>query len=464
MPPHATPESPNRAATLTDRLKDLHPRPLKRLHVTLAVLVRTRLWAQILLGMALGILAGTILSPRAGFIADQATADAIGSWLALPGLLFLKLISMIVLPLVFCSIILGLASSESTSELKKVGLRVAPFFVVTTALACVIGLAVGAAVNPGGFIPEEVRLQARAVALEEARAPTEAPEQIDRPTLADTPQRIVDLLPSSPLEAAVNKAMLQWVLFSLVVGIAVVQMAPKASRPLIEVLGSVQEVCMTVIKWAMFIAPAAVFGLLAQITIRIGIEALLGMSAYVGAVVLALLLLMVMYAMIAWIFARIRPLRFLGASREVLLLAFATSSSAAVMPLSIKVAEEKLGVRAAIARFVVPLGATVNMAGTAAYQCVATMFLVQVFDIELSTGQLAMVVLTAVGASVGAPASPGVGIVVLSMILTSVNVPPAGIALIIGVDRILDMCRTVVNVTGDLVACVVMDRTIGPEP
>jgi Na+/H+-dicarboxylate symporter len=443
--------------------RELHPRPLKRTSRSLAVLVRTRLWAQILVGMALGVLVGALVSPRAGFVPDQEQAEVIGSWLALPGLLFLQLISMIVLPLVFSSIILGLASSESTSDLRKVGLRVAPFFAITTVFACIVGLSVGALVKPGNFIPEEVRAEAVRAAAVEMAVPADAPP-VERPSLAEAPQQIVNLLPASPIEAAVNRAMLQWVLFSLVVGIAVVQMSPKVARPLVDVLGAVQEICMIVIKWAMFIAPAAVFGLIAQITIRIGLEALVAMSAYMGAVILALIIVMMMFLLVAWVMAGVRPLALLSMSREVLLLAFATSSSAAVMPLSIKVAEEKLRVRTAIARFIVPLGATVNMAGTAAYQCVATMFLVQVFNIELSMGQMAMVVLTAVGASVGAPASPGVGIVILAMILGSVGVPPSGIALIIGVDRLLDMCRTSVNVMGDLVACAVMDKMVTPDP
>lgn len=443
--------------------RELRPRPLKRASRSLAVLVRTRLWAQILVGMALGVLVGAVVSPRAGFVADQENAEVIGSWLALPGLLFLQLISMIVLPLVFSSIILGLASSESTSDLRKVGLRVAPFFAITTVIACIVGLSVGAIVKPGSFIPDEVRAEAVRAAAVEMAMPEDAPT-VERPSLADAPQQIVNLLPASPIEAAVNKAMLQWVLFSLVVGIAVVQMSPKVARPLVDVLGAVQEICMTVIKWAMFIAPAAVFGLIAQITIRIGLEALVAMSAYMGAVILALVIVMAMFLLIAWAMAGLRPLALLSTSREVLLLAFATSSSAAVMPLSIKVAEEKMRIRAAIARFIIPLGATVNMAGTAAYQCVATMFLVQVYNIDLSIGQMAMVVLTAVGASVGAPASPGVGIVILAMILGSVGVPPSGIALIIGVDRLLDMCRTSVNVMGDLVACAVMNKMVTPDP
>lgn len=461
--PMETPSQPGRR----DRLRELHPRSLKRLSATLAVLVRTRLWAQIIVGMVLGITVGAVLSPRAGFVPDQATADIIGNWLALPGLLFLQLISMIVLPLVFCSIVLGLASSDSARELRQVGGRAVPFFLITTVFACMVGLGAALLLEPGNYLPEELRLEARAAEGRSDASPpvqlsTEEETAVARPGLGEVPRTLVDLLPASPLEAAANRAMLQWVIFSLVIAVAIVRMAPHIARPLIDLLGAIQEICMIVIKWAMFIAPAAVFGLLAQITIRIGLEALLGMSAYVGTVLVALAILLITYTLLAWSLAGLRPLRFLAASREVLLLSFATSSSAAVMPLSIKVAEEKLQVRKAIARFVVPLGATVNMAGTAAYQCVATIFLVQVFGIELTTGQLALIVLTTVGASIGAPASPGVGIVILAMILATVGVPASGIALILGVDRILDMCRTTVNVTGDLVACAWIERSL-PE-
>lgn len=480
-PAHQTggPLGPGAQGAGEHRPRQLRPRPLSRASRTLAVLVRTRLWAQILVALALGVLVGWLLTPAVGIVPSQPVAEAIAAWLALPGLLFLQLISMIVLPLVFSSIVLGLCSSENASELKRVGLRVAPYFIMTTVAACIIGLGAGALLRPGDYLPEHVRAQAAAQAgTAPGPVPTESepdpttseplemapasPQTLSRPTLAEAPRMLVDLLPASPTEAAVNRNMLQWVLFSLVVGVAMVQMPTRVARPAVEVLGAVQEVCMTVIKWAMLLAPAAVFGLLAQVTVRIGPSAMLAMSAYMATVLVALAAVMAMFLLLAYGLGKVGPLTLLSRSREVLLLAFATSSSAAVMPLSIRVAEEKLHVRPAIARFLVPLGATVNMAGTAAYQCVATMFLVQVFGVELSLGQMAVVVATAVGASIGAPASPGVGIVILATILATVNVPPTGIALIIGVDRLLDMARTSVNVAGDLVACVVLGRFVGP--
>jgi proton glutamate symport protein len=218
---------------------------------------------------------------------------------------------------------------------------------------------------------------------------------------------------------------------------------------------------MKVVSWAMALAPAAVFGLLAQISVQLGFDALLGMSAYVGTVFLGLLVLLIFYLVLVAILAGRNPLTFLGDIREVQLLAFSTSSSAAVMPLSIKTAQEKLGVSKPVSQFVIPLGATVNMDGTALYQVIAAVFLTQVYGIDLTLGQLTLVAATTVGASIGAPSTPGVGIVILATIIQSIGVPPEGIALILGVDRILDMTRTAVNVSGDLTAAVVMERWLG---
>jgi Na+/H+-dicarboxylate symporter len=256
----------------------------------------------------------------------------------------------------------------------------------------------------------------------------------------------------------VNSEMLGVVLFATVVGVALVSLPPEQSSPLLTLLGSLQEVSLAVVRWAMRLAPIAVFGLMAQLTAKLGLSALAGMSVYVGTVLLGLLLLLGIYLLLVALMARQSPLRFLRAVREVQLLAFSTSSSAAVMPLSMKTAEEALGIRPTISQFVIPLGATINLTGTALYQGVATIFLAQVYGLELGAGQLVLVVVTAVAASIGSPATPGVGIVILSMVLTTAGIPLAGVGLLIGVDRILDMSRTAVNVTGDLVAALVLDR------
>lgn len=215
---------------------------------------------------------------------------------------------------------------------------------------------------------------------------------------------------------------------------------------------------MGIVGWAMRIAPFAVFGLVARLTSTLGLDALGGMAIYMLTVLAGLGFMMLVFMAIASLAASLSPRRFLSAVREVVLLAFSTSSSAAVMPISIRTAEDSLGVRPSIARFLVPLGATVNMNGTALYQGVATVFLAQVFDVPLTFFGLLLVVVTAVSASIGSPATPGAGIVILAMVLEGAGIPTAGIALILGVDRVLDMSRTAVNVMGDLTACLVVER------
>jgi Na+/H+-dicarboxylate symporter len=441
------------AARFFRYLETLEPRPLKNLSGQLSALVAGRLWLKVLIGMALGLATGIAIGPTAGIVAPE-TGTLIGNWLALPGLLFLASVQMIVIPLVFASIILGLASSENIEQLRRLGIVVVLFFVVTTAVAATIGLWIAGLLEPGTGLADQLIQQATAVP--DLPAAAAAP-----PNLVDFPETLVRLLPGNPLGSMVEGEMLQVVIFAIIVGIALVALPPVQSKPLLDLLHSVQLVCMMVVRWAMLLAPLAVFGLMARLTSQIGLEALAGMSYYVLTVLIGLALLLLMYLGLVWIFAAQTPGSFLRSTRELLLLAFSTSSSAAVMPLSIRTAEEKLGVRGSIAQFVIPLGATINMNGTALYQGVATVFLAQVYGVEISTGGLALIVAMAVGASIGSPATPGVGIVILSMVLNSVGIPPEGVALLLGVDRILDMSRTSINVAGDLVACKLMNRWIG---
>lgn len=440
---------------LAQTLQHIHPRSLKFLSDQLTGLVAGRLWLKVLFGMVLGVAVGVALGPSVGWV-RPAVAAAVTGWLALPGQIFLALVQMIVVPLVFASIIRGLASSENLEQLRKLGTYALVFFVTTTALAIVIGIGFALLVQPGDYVDPQLAKsaigQAQATAI--ADAPPPAPDQ-------SIPETIAELLPKNPLGAMVELEMLQVVLFAIILGIALVSLPPRDSTPLLSLLGSLQQVCMAVVRWAMKLAPFAVFGLMARLTASIGLEALLGMGIYVCTVIAGLFAMMIAYVIIAWVLGGHSPGRFLGGIRGVALLAFSTSSSAAVMPLSIKAAEEKLSARPSTTQLIIPLGATLNMAGTALYQGVATIFLAQVFGVTLGTGELALLVVTAVAASIGSPATPGVGIVILSMVLSSVGVPAAGIALIIGVDRILDMCRTAVNVTGDLVAVAVLDRFVG---
>jgi len=431
-------------------LEHLNPRSLSRLSGHLAGLVEGRLWLKVLIGMGLGLIVGTLLGPSVGLVEIQ-TGSMIGSWLALPGKLFLATVQMIVIPLVIASVIRGLAASENIEQLKKLGVRVTLFFAVTTALAAAIGLTVGNVIKPGASM----------TSLAQATQDVDVPDTPARPSLVEMPDTLIGLLPGNPLDAMVEGEMLQIVIFSVIFGIALVSMAPKQSRPMLELLGSLQEVCMTVVRWAMKLAPMAVFGLMAQLTTQTGLGAMVGMAFYVFTVLFGLLIMLCFYMLLLLVFVNEKPLEFLRASRDVLLLAFSTSSSATVMPLSIKTAEDHFKVHPSISQFVIPLGATINMNGTALYQAVATVFIAQVYGVELGMGSLALVVAMAVGASIGSPATPGVGIVILAMVLEMVGIPAAGIALIMGVDRILDMSRTAINVTGDLVTCALMEKWVG---
>lgn len=419
-----------------------------RLVLRLSGFVRGRLWLQVLVAMAIGMATGMAIGPTGGWLAPK-MALLVSNWLAMPGYLFLAMVQMIVIPLVVASIILGMTSSRDMQQLRSMGLRTGLFFLFTTVVAAVIGLTVALTVQPGSYLQGDQLPSAVVASASASKA---------APSLANLPTQIVGIVPTNPLQASVDQNMLQVVVFAIFVGVALVTMDSKLAKPLVDLLGAVQEVSMVVVRWAMYLVPMAVFGLMTQLTARMGLDALLGMGVYVltvlGALLLAFSFLMGVYA----VGRRRSPLVFLRGSRDVLLLAFSTSSSAAVMPLTIRTAEEALGVQQSVSRFVIPLGTTINMAGTALYQVIATLFLAQVYQVDVGLPGLLLVVVLAVGASIGSPGTPGIGIVILSMMLGTVGIPAEGIALIIGVDRILDMSRTTLNVAGDLVAASVIDE------
>ena len=425
----------------------------------LSDLIQGQLWLKVTIGLVLGTCCGILLGPGFQFVSVE-VSTVIGNWLALPGQLFLLLIQMIVIPLVFASVIHGLSSSESINQLKQLGIRVSIYFVFTTTIAITIGIWIASLVKPGQFVdPQMIQ---HALGQPPSIAIDHNTQQM--PSLENLPQKLISILPANPLTSMVEGQMLQVVLFAVVFGFALIMMPREQARPLVELLHSLQEVCMTVVKVAMRLAPYAVFGLMTQLTSKIGFAALLGMAVYVGTVLLGLLLLLVFYLLLVTVLGQRSPREFLRNVREVMLLAFSTSSSAAVLPMSIKTAEEKLQISPSVSQFVIPLGATVNMDGTALYQGIATIFLAQVFGVDLSMAAMLLIIVTTVGASIGAPATPGVGIVILAMVLNSVGIPLSGIALIVGVDRILDMSRTAINVCGDLTASVVISRWVGQQP
>ncbi len=438
-------------------LARLHLRNLRALGIEIRGLVEGQLWAKILIGMVLGIGVGLLLGPGVGRVPPR-TATLIAEWLALPGQLFLSAIQMVVLPLIVASVIRGMAASGDPEQLKRTGAGLAMYFVLTTLAATAIGVIVASVVQPGRFISPEVRSALVASAGQPAAAVAAEPGG-----LASLPAGLVSLLPSNPLHAMVQGEMLQVVLFSIVVGAALISIEPESSKPIFDLLGSVQRVSMKVVAFVMRLAPYAVFGLLAQSMSRTGVGLLASLGIYVALVVGGLLVLLLVYLGIVRALGR-HPWQFLTAIREPQLLAFSTDSSAATMPVTLKTAEERLGIRPSISQLVIPLGATVNMGGTALYHGVATIFLAQLFDMSLAPSSLAALLTTSLAASLGAPATPGVGIIVLATVLTSAGVPLAGLSLIIGFDQILERLRAAMNVSGDLVAAAVMDRFVGgPE-
>lgn len=417
------------------------PSRLRDLQWEVRTWIGARLWAQVLLGLFLGLVAGAALSPEAGWV-SRSTAVTAGAWLAVPGRLFLAIIGMVLIPLVMVSIIKGMLGGGSMAQLKSVGLRLLVFVTLTTGLGAGLGVGLGQWIEPGA-------------ALADADGYTPA-HTAPRPPTPDLPSLIVNLVPSNPQAALAERDMLAIVVLSLFLGAAALVADRKKTAPFLGALDGLLELSMTLVKWAMYLAPWAVFGLLADVIARSGLGAVASLASYVLTVLAGLLVLMLFYLGVVALFARRNPLQFLKDIASVLLLAFSTSSSAAVIPLSIDTAVRQLHVPESVANFTIPLGATINMAGTALYQAVAVCFLAQMSGMSLSPESLATIVITLVVTSIGAPGTPGVGIVILSNIVTGFGIPTAGIALILGVDRLLDMFRTTVNVTGDLTASVLL--------
>lgn len=429
-------------------------RSLIQLTGKLGILVRQRLWLQVLIGMAAGVAVGVAIGPSAGLVSPY-VAVLVGNWLALPGKLFLLAIQFVVVPLVVASVIRGIAAHDADVSLKQLGAWTVTFFVVTTLIAVLIGLIFALLLAPGSYIQGGML---EAVMVDQATQQEGPPSIAQLPLPEEIPDFITTLFPRDPLTTFVSGNMLQVVMTAVIIGMALVMTPLEQRRPLLDLLASVQAASMVIVGWVLRFAPIAVFGLLVHITARVGLSALIGTGVYVATVILGLGTLFLVYLAIAVSIGHRNLRAFLSAIREVCVLAFSTSSSAAVMPLSLTTAEFKLGVRGSVARFIVPLGTTINMGGTALYQGVATIFLAQAFDVEIGLMGMLLIVIMATGAAIGSPGTPGVGIVILATILNSVGIPPAGIAIIVGVDRLLDMCRTAVNVSGDLVACVTIDH------
>lgn len=426
-------------------------KPLNDLSVYVSHLLSNRLWLQVLVGLVLGSGLGVLLNPAMGLIHTD-HVDAISGWLNLPGEIFMKLVQMVMIPLIFASIISGLISNVS-DKLKTFGLWLFLYFIGTTTIAIIIGLTFSWIFQPGKYV----------FSLGGFSGGSDTASAAAKPESLDIPASISNMIPVNPLESIVSGEMLSIVIFTVIIGIAITQLEPKTIRPIARLIEAIQKICMIVVGWAMRLVPFAVFGLMAALLATTGFDIFIGLGYYILVVILGLITLMVFYCLLYFFILRENPFRFLGKIREPLLLAFSTASSAAVMPVSMKTADEKLGVSSRISDFVIPIGATINMDGTALFQAITVMFMAQGYGIELDLLETILILGTVVAASIGTPAIPGGGVIILASVLESSGIPVEGLVVIIGIDRILGMFRTTANVTGDLSATVIFNRWFGQK-
>jgi len=415
-----------------------------------------KLYTKISIGLIAGAIAGVSSNLIAGSTGSTAMADLIIKIEPI-GIAWIRAITAIVIPLVVASLVVGAASLGDLRTLGRIGGKTVGYYLGTTAIAVSIGIIISNIVKPGSGIAEE----SKAALLD-----TFGGQAAGRIELADEVPGVIDMLlsmiPSNPIQAAAQGDMLPLILFTLVFGAAASLLGAEHKRVLIGFFDAVNHVAMTIIHWIMKLAPYAVFALIAGVTARFGFDILQSLIVYALCVMGGLAIhAFGTYGLAVRFLAKLRPWDFYRRIREVPLLGFSTSSSNATLPVTIATAKEKLGVSGRVASFVLPLGATVNMDGTALYQGVAVMFIAQVFGIDLHWTQQLVVVLTATLASIGAAGVPSAGIITLAIVLRQANVPETGIALILGVDRILDMCRTAVNVTGDLSCSAFVARSEG---
>lgn len=405
-------------------------------------IIRSELHTKILAGLILGIPAGIILGPRADLIKPF-------------GDIFLRLIRMIVVPLVFASLFVGTASLGNIRRLGRIGAKTIAYYLSTTAVAITIGLILANIFTPGSNLDPDTRDKLM------ADYQTEAAAKIDiagnKPDVLETLVRIV---PANPVESLAEANMLQIIFFALLLGIAVTLVPGDRGQPLISFFEALSDTMIQMVHIVMKIAPIGVFALIAAVVGRFGADILLSLLKYSAIVLVGLgIHATLTYSTAIRIFTGFSPLRFFRGIRPAQIIGFSTSSSNATLPVTIECCERNLGVSEKVSSFVLPLGATINMDGTALYQGVAAVFIAQVYGIPLSLLDQLTIVLMATLASIGAAGVPGIGIITLAMVLDTLGVPLQGIALILGVDRILDMCRTVVNITGDSSCALIIGST-----
>lgn len=413
---------------------------------------RIPLWLVMLVGLVAGIIAGHVFAPNGLVVLPADTLKTVTEWVMLPARLFLALITMVVIPLVFCSILLSVTESGGMEFLRRTGTGVIIYFTICTFIAVAIGVVISHVVNPAQYAP------ANWMVAGDGTLPDTAETAAKLTDGKSIPQLIVGVIPVNPVSALMKQEMLSIVIGAFLAGLALLAIPRKQAQPVIDVCTGILAACMKVVHWALWLAPIAVFGFLFGLVVEAGDEALTGLIGYMVAVILGLLTIMAGYLLIVWLGARRNPFEFLKLSRDVIMLAFSSSSSSATMPLTLSTAENALRVRPEIARLVIPMGTIINMDGTAVYQIIVALFLTSLMGIDLTMMQTVILCTTIVFAAIGTPGTPGVGLVVLGVILSDLGIPPEAVGVILSVDRLLDMCRTVINVMGDLTAAVLFDR------
>ena len=419
-----------------------------------------RLHWQIIIGLVLGLVWGLIASIAglSGF-----TTEYIKPF----GTIFVNLLKLIAVPLVLASLIVGVTSLNDIAKLSRMGGKTIGFYLVTTMLAITIGLTVVNLVQPGDTLPKETQNELMQGYRENLEGSSESAQQVMERSPLDF---FVDIVPENFFDAASdNSNMLQVVFLAILLGIGIIQLPIQKGEILINFFDSLNEVIIKIVDIVMKTAPYGVFALMAAVIVDLAgddltkaLDLLGALGWYCIAVLIGLVLhVMLVYSSLFKLFSKMKLGDFFRAIRPAMLLGFSTSSSAATLPVTMERVEKNAGVDEEVSSFVLPVGATINMDGTSLYQAVAAVFISQALGLDLSIGQQLTIVLTATLASVGAAGVPGAGIIMLVIVLEAINVPVEGIALILGVDRILDMCRTAVNITGDAAVSVAVAYTEG---
>lgn len=414
-----------------------------------------QLYTKILIGLVAGVAAG-MAANLAGLVWLQNLLQSIEPI----GTVFIRLIMMIVIPLVVASLILGTASLGDIRKLGRLGGKTVAVYLFTTAVAVSIGLLISNIVRPGSRIDPGTRDSIAATfAADAAGRMTLAAE---KPTVRET---LINMIPSNPFRSAADGELLPLIIFSIIFGAAISLVAGERRDAVLNFFNGLNDAIMIIIDWVMKLAPYAVFALVGAVVSRFGLDLLQSLLVYTLVVVGGLLLhVLITYMTLVKVLGRLNPLDFAKRIIEVPLVAFSTSSSSATLPVTMETAQEKLGISRETSSFVLPLGATINMDGTALYQAVAVMFIAQIYGVPMGVMEQLTIVLTATLASIGAAGVPSAGIITLILVLQSVGLgaqTQTGIALILGVDRILDMIRTAVNVTGDLTVATIVARSEG---